>query len=95
MHLPTKVSTFISQSEEWRVETDKCYKYNLTIKKFGHQYKGVTYPNINPQKNKRRCGDGKKKLELDKVFYENEAWWNVNILFRELSKWKPMFIKKS
>jgi hypothetical protein len=39
-------------------------------------------------------GDKKKKLELDRVFYENEGLWEVDTMFWELLKWKLMFLRK-
>jgi hypothetical protein len=47
-----------------------------------------------PKKPKRDNGDKKKKLKLDRVFYENKAWQKANIVFRELLKRKLIFVGK-
>jgi hypothetical protein len=39
-------------------------------------------------------GDMKKKIEGDKVLYNNEAWRKVDIMFCEFSKCKLMFLGK-
>jgi len=72
----------------------RMFRIKLHIKKFGHQYKGVTYPNINSQKNKRRQWGQKEELKLDRVLYKNKAWQKADIVFWKLLKQKPMFIKK-
>ncbi len=48
-------------------------------------------PTSPPKKPKGDGGDKKNKLEFDRGFYKNEAWWKVDIVFWELSKQKLVF----
>ncbi len=52
-------------------------------------------PKPTPKKPEGDNGDKKKKLELDNVLCETKALWKVNIVFRKLSKQKPMFVGKT
>ncbi len=45
-----------------------------------------------PKKLEEVDGDNKKKLTFDKVFYENEALQETDIVFWELLKQKPLFM---
>ncbi len=48
-------------------------------------------PTSTPKKPKGDGGDKKKKLEFDRGFYNNEAWQEVDIVFRKLLKQKLVF----
>jgi hypothetical protein len=60
----------------------------------GTNPKELHTPTLTPKKLKGDGGDMKKKLELDMVFCENEAWQKNDIVFQELLKWKPMLLGK-
>jgi hypothetical protein len=51
-------------------------------------------PKSTPKNPKGDGGDMKKKLKLNLVFCENEAWQNDDIMFQELLKWKLVFVGK-
>jgi hypothetical protein len=51
-------------------------------------------PTSSPKKPKGDDGDRKNKLKHDKVFCEDEVEQEVDTMFQELSKWKPMFLGK-
>jgi len=55
-------------------------------KNLGTNPKKLHTPKSNPKKPRGDGGDKKKKLELDRVFCENEAWRTVDIVFHELLK---------
>jgi len=95
MHLPFKVFTFKSQSEEWKIKTNGCLDKVSPLGNWGTNPKVLHTPTSTPKKPKGDDGEReKKKKKLDKVFYEKKAWQKANIEFRELLKWKPMFIGK-
>jgi hypothetical protein len=52
----------------------------------GTNPKELHTPKSAPKKPKGDGGDRKKKLELDKVLCDNEAWRKVDIVFQELLK---------
>jgi hypothetical protein len=58
----------------------------LPLGNLGINPKELHTPKSTPKKPEGDGGDMKKKLELDKVLYENKAWQEANIVFRELSK---------
>lgn len=74
MHLPTKVSTFRSRSKEWKVKTYRGLDRALLSGNVGTNIEGLHTPTSIPKKPKGDDGNRKKKLELDKVLYENKAW---------------------
>jgi hypothetical protein len=51
-------------------------------------------PTSTPKKLEGDNGDKKKKIKLNNVLFENEAWQEANTMFQELLKWKPMFLGK-
>jgi hypothetical protein len=57
----------------------------------GTNPKELHTPTSIPKKPKGDNRDMKKKLKLDKVLCENEAWQDIDIVFQELSKQNPMF----
>ncbi len=63
-------------------------------KNIGTNQEELYTPKSTPKKLGGDGGDKKKKLELDRVFFENEAKQKVDIMFRELLKFKPMFVGK-
>jgi hypothetical protein len=58
----------------------------LPSRNMGTNPKELHTPKSTLKKPRRDGGDTKKKLELDKVLYKNEAWRKANIVFREFSK---------
>jgi hypothetical protein len=73
MHLPFKVSAFKSQSEKWKIKIDGCLDKASPSRNRGTNLKELHTPTSIPKKPKGDDGDRKKKLELDKVFYEKKA----------------------
>jgi hypothetical protein len=61
----------------------------------GTNPKELHTPKSSPKKLEGDDGDMKKKLELDRVLYENKVWQEADTMFQELSKWKSMFVGKS
>jgi hypothetical protein len=74
MHLLLKVSTFKSQFEKWKNKIDRCLDKTSPSRNQGTNPKELHTPTSTPKKPEGDNGDRKKKLELDKVFYENKAW---------------------
>jgi len=60
----------------------------------GTNLKELHTPKSTPKKLKGNGGDKKKKIKLDKVLCENEAWREADIMFQKLSKQKFMFVGK-
>jgi hypothetical protein len=74
MHLPSKVFTLKSQSGKWTIKTNGCSDKASPLGNRGTNPKELHTLILIPKKPKGDGGDRKKKLELDKVFYENKAW---------------------
>ncbi len=73
MHSPFKVFAFKSQSEKWKIKIDGCSDKASPSRNQGTNPKELHTPTSTPKKPKGDDGDRKKKLKLDKVFYEKKA----------------------
>ncbi len=60
----------------------------LPLGNLGTNPKELHTPTSTPKKLEGNGGDKKKKLKFDRGFYDNEAWREVDIVFRELLKQK-------
>jgi hypothetical protein len=58
----------------------------LPLENLGTNTKELHTRTSTPRKLKKNDGDKKKKLKLDRVFYENEALREANMVFWELLK---------
>jgi hypothetical protein len=68
MHLPSKVFTFKSQSEEWRIKTNGCMDKASPLGNWGTNPKALYTPTSIPKKPKGDDGDRKKRKNLIRCF---------------------------
>jgi hypothetical protein len=74
MHLPSKVFKFISNLKNEELKSTDVLDKAKPSRNLGTNPKELHTPKLTPKKPKRDNGDMKKKLELDRVLYKNEAW---------------------
>jgi hypothetical protein len=73
MHLPSKVSKFISRSKNEKSEPTNILDKASPSRNLGTNPKELHTPKSTPKKLEGDDGDRKKKLKLDKLLCDNKA----------------------